>query len=70
MAPYTWNVARPESRLNPVGDTPTIMRQSRVLRHPRDYSAACFQLLAWVFGFALRRKSVSSWRSRTLLRKI
>ena len=34
------------------------------------YSAASFQVSRWVFGFALRRKSRHSSRSRVLLRKI
>ena len=34
------------------------------------YSAACFQMSPWPFGLALRRSSISSSRSRALLRKI
>src|SRR4051794_41867949 len=32
------------------------------------YSAACFHVVAWVFGLALSFSSVSSSRSRSLLR--
>ena len=35
---------------------------------PPGYSAACFHVVAWAFGLALRRSSVSSSRSRSLLR--
>src|SRR5580704_5641788 len=46
-----------------------VRQQTNVGQAP-GYSAACFQSWRCVFGLVLRRSSVSSSRSRRLLRKI
>src|SRR5215831_8875333 len=65
---------RTDCRVKPGNDV-WIPAPLKVLTHTsksqcQPYSAASFQVSRWVLGFALRRKSRHSSRSRALLRKI